>query len=252
MKPSQQFPLLREYVAGVPCDFLSQEQYVAVIRSALSQQALTHIITLNAEMVVMAQADTAFKQAIQQSELIIPDSSGVLWAREYIHHAATLFSFPFSRQQPLTGIDSIFLICKELEQHHGIAYIIGGQESDREKTAKILEEKYPGLRITALNDTTEELGRGIKPSAIFVAFGAPKQTLWIEEHRTKLAQAGIRIAIGIGGAFAMISGRLPRAPYFMRAVHLEWLWRLILEPKRITRIWNAVITFPRIISGYPH
>lgn len=253
MKPSEQFPSPREYIAGVPCDFLSQERYEEAIRTALSQEELTHIVTLNAEMVVRAQTDTIFKHAIEQSELIIPDSSGVVWAREYTKHNTTLFSFFFSHQKPLTGIDSIFLICKEIEHQRGRAYLIGGEESDRAITETLLRNRYPALNIQSLADSQDftTLPKTI-PSAIFVAFGAPKQTMWINEHRTELEHAGIRIAIGIGGAFAMISGRLPRAPKWMRAAHLEWLWRLALEPKRIKRIWNAVVTFPRIISGYPH
>ncbi|HSX24751.1 MAG TPA: WecB/TagA/CpsF family glycosyltransferase, partial [Candidatus Andersenbacteria bacterium] len=252
MNSSGPFQSHREYIAGVPCDFLSQEEYIRAITASLVSHTLTHIVTLNAEMVVLAHHDEKFNKAIHRAELIIPDSSGILWARDYINKKTTLLSFFFSRTMPLTGVESVDSICKEVELLHGSVYLIGGEEYDRKKTAQILQIKYKKLKITILSDLTffnSPLKRGgdQKPSAIFVALGAPKQTMWIEQHRTQLEQAGIRIAIGIGGAFAMISGRLPRAPYWMRKVHLEWLWRLLLEPKRIHRIWNAIIVFPRLI-----
>ncbi|MCE9643498.1 MAG: WecB/TagA/CpsF family glycosyltransferase [Candidatus Andersenbacteria bacterium] len=255
MQSSKQSPSHREYIAGVPCDFLSQPAYAQTTKDALQDNVLTHIITLNAEMIVLAQKDNVFKTAIQHAELIIPDSAGILWARQYARSKTSLLSFFLTKEQPLTGVDSIFLICENLAQQHGIAYLIGGEESDKNKTAEILKEKYQNLEVIPLDDSfleTTSYELQTNPAAIFVALGAPKQTLWVEGRRTQLEQAGIRIAIGVGGAFAMISGRLPRAPKWMRTAHLEWLWRLILEPKRIARIWNAVVIFPKIISGYPH
>jgi len=312
--PSSQSP--RELIAGVPCDFLSHNELVTYITSCLaaddaphastslsinpSPLHLVHIVTLNAEMVVTAQTNNVFKTAIEQAELVIPDGSGILWAREYAKHrhprpdrgststrtwipafalqfggragmTMSLLFFLFSKVKPLTGVDSIFTICEELEKQHGTAYLLGGEEGDRKKTAEMFRKKYPKLTIIALNDETpsssplvrgrerriplltkEGLGEVMKPAAIFVALGAPKQTLWIEEHRTQLEQSGVRIAIGVGGAFAMISGRLPRAPKLFQQLHMEWAWRLMLEPARMKRIWNAVVVFPRLISGYPH
>ena len=255
MQSLEQSPSRREYIVGVPCDFLPQQEYGQALRYALTSKKLTHIVTLNAEMVVRAHRDDAFKKAVQHAELVIPDSFGILWARQYVRNKTSLLSFFFTKEQPLPGVDSIFLICEELAKQHGIAYLVGGEENDRNKTAEILQHKYPKLEVIPLDDSfleTTNYKLQANPSAIFVALGAPKQTLWIEEHRAQLEQAGIRIAIGIGGAFAMISGRLSRAPKWMRTAHLEWLWRLILEPNRIIRIWNAIIIFPKIISGYPH
>ncbi len=250
MLPSEQFQSRREHIAGVPCDFLPRQEYEQALRYALTSGKLIHIVTLNAEMIVLAHRDDAFKKAVQHAELVIPDSSGILWARKYAHNKTSLFSFFFAKEQPLTGIDSIFLICEELAKQNGIAYLIGGEENDRNKTAEILQQKYPKLEVIPLNDgflETTSYKLQTNPAAIFVALGAPKQTFWIEHHRTQLEQAGIRIAIGIGGAFAMISGRLPRAPKWMRVAHLEWLWRLFLEPKRWKRIYNAIIAFPQLI-----
>jgi N-acetylglucosaminyldiphosphoundecaprenol N-acetyl-beta-D-mannosaminyltransferase len=75
-----------------------------------------------------------------------------------------------------------------------------------------------------------------------VAYGAPKQTIWIEQQRGTLSS--VRIAVGVGGAFAMLSENLPRAPRLLRQANLEWLWRLYLEPGRLPRIVQATVQFP--------
>ena len=252
MNSSLAFQSHREVIAGIPCDFLLYEQYQEAIHASLQSKNLTHIITLNAEMVVAAQRDSKFREAIESAQLIIPDSAGIVWAQEYAHKKTSLLSFLFSKAKPITGVDSIFTICEAVEKQHGAIYLLGGEENDRKKTAKIIQQQYPGLKTIQLLISSEPSFARMRNAAIFVALGAPKQTLWIETHRTQLEQAGIRVAIGVGGAFAMISGRLPRAPHWVRAAHLEWAWRLMLEPSRTKRIWNAVVVFPRLIFGYPH
>lgn len=248
------------------CLFLSLPEYRKWLESAIEESSLHHIVTLNAEMILEAAHNEAFKNAVLRAELKIPDGSSMLWAREYLEQRRgggillSLFSFLFSKEQTLTGVDTVYIICDTLEKINGAIYLLGGEKQDAIKTAKILHKKYPGLVITVLSDTealvslkaTSYKLKATAGSALLVAYGSPKQTLWIEQRRDELEKAGIRIAIGIGGAFAMISGRLPRAPKIFRALHLEWLWRLLLEPKRIKRIWNAVIVFPRFIAGYPH
>ncbi len=192
----------------------------------------------------------------------------------------------FSKQQPLTGVDGVFDICEILEQKQGTAYLIGGTDEEQNGTKKVLQKKFKNLKVEVIpspSDREKERmrvksgseatvsaaalsphtnpclpvrqalpvrGEGI--SVAFVALGAPKQTFWIEEHRNELEQAGVKIAIGVGGAFSIIAGRLPRAPKILRDFHLEWLWRLCLEPKRLRRIWNAVVVFPLLVKGYPH
>ncbi|MEK7123532.1 MAG: WecB/TagA/CpsF family glycosyltransferase, partial [Patescibacteria group bacterium] len=89
--------------------------------------------------------------------------------------------------------------------------------------------------------------KNIRADILFAAFGAPKQEKWIFANSAALQSAGVKTAMGVGGAFDIISGRLPRAPLFLRQIGLEWLRRLILEPARIKRIFNAVILFSLMI-----
>jgi N-acetylglucosaminyldiphosphoundecaprenol N-acetyl-beta-D-mannosaminyltransferase len=244
MKSLEQFPLL------LNCEFPTKGEYLSSITDALHKDTLTHIVTLNAEMVVEAQKNEDFKKAVLQAELKVPDGSSMLWARKYIKQkrniAISLIAHLFSPEQPLTGVDSVFDICELVDQIGGAVYLLGGTEEQAEGTLNVLQQKYPTLTIQRVE---EDLPKSSKPVTLFVAYGSPKQTLWIEERRTFLEQAGVRVAVGVGGAFAMISGILPRAPKAMRRFHLEWVWRLILEPKRIQRIWNAVVVFPSLVHS---
>jgi N-acetylglucosaminyldiphosphoundecaprenol N-acetyl-beta-D-mannosaminyltransferase len=78
-------------------------------------------------------------------------------------------------------------------------------------------------------------------NVLLVAFGVPKQDFWITRHAAQLTN--VRIAIGVGGAFDYLSGRIRRAPAVFRRMGLEWLWRVVQEPRRIPRILNATVVF---------
>jgi len=82
----------------------------------------------------------------------------------------------------------------------------------------------------------------IQPDCIFVALGAPRQEEWIRDNISKYPT--VKIAMGVGGSFDFISGRVRRAPIIFRNIGIEWLWRLAVQPWRARRIFNAVIFFP--------
>ena len=90
----------------------------------------------------------------------------------------------------------------------------------------------------------EMINRG-KPDILFVAYGSPAQELWI--HRNLFKLDSVKVAIGVGGAFDFAAGMVKRAPKWVQKIGLEWLWRLIREPKRIKRIWNATYVFIKFI-----
>jgi N-acetylglucosaminyldiphosphoundecaprenol N-acetyl-beta-D-mannosaminyltransferase len=80
---------------------------------------------------------------------------------------------------------------------------------------------------------------------LFVAFGAPNQELWIARNLAKMPS--VKVAMGVGGAFDFIAGKQKRAPQIFRSLGLEWLYRLMREPRRIVRIINAVVVFPFLV-----
>ncbi|MDD3861933.1 MAG: WecB/TagA/CpsF family glycosyltransferase, partial [Candidatus Gracilibacteria bacterium] len=129
-------------------------------------------------------------------------------------------------------------------------YLLGAKEGTAEKVKEILEKKYHKIQIVGTfsgspsPEEEKEITNLIKESnanVLFVAYGAPKQELWIARNIKKMPQ--VKLAIGIGGAFNFIAGILKRAPKFMQKMGIEWLYRLFQEPSRIKRIYNATVKF---------
>ena len=131
--------------------------------------------------------------------------------------------------------------------------MIGGGEGIAENAAENLRKKYLGLQIgtvpqiQSLQRRTVSEGQSLseEQSLLFVALGMPKQEKWINENLKKMPS--VRLAMGVGGAFDFMAGQVPRAPKFLRAIGLEWLWRFFCQPWRIKRIFKAVIIFPYLV-----
>lgn len=242
---------------------IKKSEVESVCRAWLIENRLHHIITLNPEMVVRAQNDKDFRDAVNRADLSVPDGIGILMAHEYLLGIRSFFlsllSHLLKKQRRITGTSIIYLLAALASETDKTMYLLGGLPGDAERTASTLIKRYPGLKIrvgpphTYHSVGSDEILYGLnkcKPDILFVAYGSPAQTMWIERNRVSLPS--VKIAAGIGGAFATISGRLPSAPAWMKSHGLEWLWRLALEPKRLPRIMRATIIFPLIIARQKH
>lgn len=204
------------------------------------------VTTPNPEMIVAAQKNPEFMEALTRADLALPDGSGIVWA---------LKRRGFREAARITGTDMMEALC--MQRDFGPVFLLGAREGVADEAARALARKNPSLRIAGTfagsPDATHdaELRQKIVASgarAIFVAYGAPAQELWIARNLPHLPH--VRLAMGIGGAFDFLAGRVKRAPKLLRSLHLEWLWRLILQPWRIRRIFTAVVVFPlRVISA---
>jgi N-acetylglucosaminyldiphosphoundecaprenol N-acetyl-beta-D-mannosaminyltransferase len=130
-------------------------------------------------------------------------------------------------------------------------FFIGAGSGVADLAAHRLVERFPKARIVGTwAETNADAGndgeaiRRIAASgarAVFVAFGAKGQVTWIDRNRERLAASGVRLAVGVGGAFDYLAGTAPRPPRLIRRVGLEWLWRLAREPWR----WRRQLVLPR-------
>jgi len=224
-----------------------------------------YICTPNPEMLLEARENNKFKKVLNQSLLNIPDGIGILWAASQIKNKASkifaILNLPllaiwprkFKKvlKQRVTGTDLLQEICKKAATNNTKIFFLGAMHGTAEKAAQILEHRYPGLKIVGTHpgspapEERKEIVQIVNETdaeILFVAYGAPKQEIWISETLHKLKK--IRIAIGIGGAFDFVAGNVKRAPKIMQKLGLEWLFRLIQQPSRILRIYNATIKFP--------
>ncbi len=117
-----------------------------------------------------------------------------------------------------------------------------GGLSNYEAIKKALLEKYPELSVAKFSPEYLTVSKPIPYHVVLCNYGAPLQEIILTGLREQ--PGNIRLAMGVGGAFDFLTGRIPRAPKFLRSIGLEWLWRLFQQPKRWRRIWNAVIIFP--------
>lgn len=225
-------------------DPVTAEAALDRILSLLKEGGKHHVVTPNNEMLVEASRHPQFRSVLNAASLRLPDSTGLLFAARMT-----------GQQLPsrVPGVDTVESVCTKLASEHGV-FFLGGKEGVGRRASEVLQRKNPGLRVAGVyegspsKDERDAIIAKINASGahlLLVAFGAPAQDLWIAENLPRLTT--VRVAMGVGGTFDFIAGRIRRAPKLLRVLGLEWLWRLVLQPKRIGRIWNAVIVFPLLV-----
>lgn len=253
-------------------DAFTRKEVLDNIRLFLSSSQGHRIVTLNSEMAVKSEADEEFRDVINSADLSVPDGMGILCAASFLKRkrnrffsdCVSMLLTPFYAilspgkitevlPEKISGIDLIHAICASDFSKGKKIYLVGARSGVAKKAGAVLKEKYPQIEIVGAeegiskNFSGEEneklVGRinSQAPDIIFVALGAPRQEKWISENLKKLPS--VRLAMGVGGSFDVISGNIRRAPGFFQAHNLEWFWRLLLEPKRLRRIYNASFKF---------
>lgn len=205
------------------------------------------IVTANPENLLDGYRDPSYAEVLRRASWRTIDGFG-------IQLVSILRGYQTER---LTGVDLAEGLLHEANRRGWSVAFFGGFEGSGALAAEEWKRRLPGLRVQAWSggavrlDGSEdgttweqrEAMQAAKPDLVFVALGGGmKQERWISRHITSFA--GARAVVGIGGAFDMWSGKLRRASVWLRKMGLEWMWRLWLEPRRIGRIWRAVVVFP--------
>ncbi|MGH9595067.1 MAG: WecB/TagA/CpsF family glycosyltransferase [Bryobacteraceae bacterium] len=243
---------MRIEILGVPIDAVTRTE-ARLKAEKLLQEPGGHLITTpNPEMLVLADKLPPFKSALQQAALAIPDGVGLLYVARKMGTRIP---------ERVAGSDFMLDVAEIASNKRASVYLLGGEKAEVwNEAAAELRRRLPDIRIVGAEsggmigrngDGTWEMDsdlldriRVAGPDILFVAFGHGKQEMWIVDHLKDLPS--VRLAMGIGGTFDFLAGRVKRAPVFLRKAGLEWLWRLVIEPWRIGRIWTAVVVFPRL------
>lgn len=238
---------------GVRIDNVTMLDVLQKIEAYLADGKQHYIVTVNPEFIVRAQSDEEFREILNAADLVVPDGIGVIWAARFLGEQL---------KERVTGVDLIEKI-KNQSRSGGTKFkifLLGGKDG----VADNLAADWPGVvgfceeadGIEPFVRTPIDAGQSCpelitgrigkhQPDILLVALGAPKQEKWISQNLAKLPS--VKVAIGVGGALDLTSGRLRRAPRILQQLGLEWLWRLALEPRRLPRIFNAVIVFPFLV-----
>jgi N-acetylglucosaminyldiphosphoundecaprenol N-acetyl-beta-D-mannosaminyltransferase len=216
----------------VRVDCLDMEGALERIERLVEDRGHHLVATVNPEFVMRAQEDREFARVLESADLCLPDGTGVVWAAR---------RQGCSISEPVPGVDLIpplAAICA----HRGFRlFLLGAEPGVAADLASRLRADHPGLQVAShpgsadpsFDAETLAVIREHQTQVLLVAFGAPKQELWIDRLKDKL---NVSVAIGVGGAFDYLTGRVPRAPVWMRNAGFEWLHRLVRQPWRARRM----------------
>ena len=251
-------------VMGVKFDSVTQKEALDKMFFLLRDGKQHQIVTPNPEILLIARKDEKYRQILNRSSLSIPDGNGVLWAaslgekKSFLNGLWKGFLMIFVPKKSLcplpervTGTDLMDDFLNKILKDN-LAYKVfllgskdGAGKEVMEKFSSCVVGAYEGSPAIEENDKILKIINHASPDVLFVAYGSPAQEKWIYRNLKKMPS--VKVAIGVGGAFDFISEKVSRAPKVLRKFRVEWLWRLLMEPKRIKRIWNAVFVFPYVL-----
>lgn len=226
---------MREFIniLGVPFDVVTMEQAIEKVKGFLYEKGQHIVCTPNPEMVMEAQNDDKLMNILKSADLVVPDGIGVVWASKYSEKKLT---------ERVAGYDLVQKLFDEIKDREHTVYFFGGAPGVSLAAARKMEQKYPHLKIVGGHngyfDEKEEKRilndiKKLSPSILLVGLGSPKQEKWIYEN---IRLTNVKVAIGVGGSFDVMSGKIKRAPDIFCKMGLEWFYRLITQPSRIVRM----------------
>ena len=221
---------------GIPFSNVTFDEVCAAVQRRIRERDPGYIVTPNVDHVCGYQRNMEFRDAYKDAFLVVADGMPILWA-------AKLLGTPLTAK--LSGSDLVPQLSEFAAREGFSIFCFGAAAGVGEHAAKTLADRFPGLRIAgtysppmgfegAMDSTLEALRhlREADADICFVALGSPRQEIWMYRN---CQEVGIPVMIGIGAGLDFAAGRIKRAPVWMQRFGLEWLWRLLLEPRRLWR-----------------
>lgn len=217
---------------GVKIGVWSSQAALQRIEELLAHGGAHRVFFVNAHTLNLAYADPEYRQGLNSADLVLNDGVGV-------EIAARLFGVRF--RENLVGTDFLPKLCALARDRNLSLYLLGSKPGVAEVAATRLQAGFPGLEVVGSHhgyfsrEGEREVIRAIRkaaPDILLVGFGNPLQEQWIVRHQAELE---VPLCIGVGAFIDFVSGRAQRAPQWARVARLEWLFRLIMEPRRLWR-----------------
>jgi N-acetylglucosaminyldiphosphoundecaprenol N-acetyl-beta-D-mannosaminyltransferase len=222
-------------VLGVPFHNVTMDETIAFVHEKIRDRGFHQIATANVDFLVHAIRDKEMQQILCSCDLVIPDGMPILWGARLLGVAL---------KQRVCGVDLVPRLAELCAREGHTMFILGASEQNSQRAAENLKRRYPGLRIVGRYSPPvmplermnhEDMLRRIeraKPDILLVALGNPKQEKWLAMHRDRL---NVPVCIGVGASIDIASGAVKRAPRWMQSSGLEWLYRMVREPKRLVQ-----------------
>lgn len=221
----------RTDVLGVGFDNVTKAEAVERALELIDASEGRYVVTPNPEIVMLAKENPALKEALAGADIVLPDGAGIV-------KGAAILGRPMKEKVP--GIDFACGVMARLAERGGSVYLFGAKPGVAEAAAETLRTKFPGLVISGTSDgyfsddgPIIEKIKDAAPDFLLVCLGAPKQELWMAKMSGKLL---VGLMVGLGGSLDVFAGTVKRAPEAWQKLDLEWLYRLLKEPRRIGRM----------------
>lgn len=201
----------------------------------ISNTKKTIINTINPHSYIVAKKNLTFKKALYNSDILIPDGSGIVLAARYLNK---------EKIQKISGFNMHAHLLESLNNKGGKCFYMGASDNTLKLIKKRIRKEYPNIQVESYSppykqEFTQQENQEIvykinsfNPDLLFIGLTAPKQEIWLDEHKDKI---NFKVAVSIGAVFDFYAGTIKRSPQFFIDIHLEWLPRLLQEPRRLGR-----------------
>lgn len=217
-------------------DNLTMKETLIRIDQLIRQNKNAYVVTPNVDHIIQLERGGELVEAYKHADLILADGKPLIWISKF-------YGTPI--KEKISGSDLFPRLCKMASKKGYKMFFLGAAEGVAAKAAKNLTKRFPGLQVVGtysppigFEKNPEELKKIIKqikeakPHILIVALGCPKQEFFILHHREEL---GVPISLGLGASLDFEAGNIKRAPKWMADSGLEWLYRIIQDPKRLAK-----------------
>lgn len=217
-------------ILGVKIDSLTVSETIDLVEQYVITNTPLHLMGVNADKINEASANPKMLEIINKCGVINADGASVVMASKYLGNPLP---------ERVAGIDLMQDLVELASKKNYSVYLLGAKEEIVKKTGEVLTQKYDNLNIVGYRNgyfkdeewssISKELNK-LNPDFVFVGITSPKKEYLIEYLQNKGLKS---VLMGVGGSFDVISGNIPRAPKWMQKCNLEWLFRVMNEPKRL-------------------
>lgn len=224
-------------VMNVPYHNVSGEEALQRCLALIDEKGRHSVFFLNLECLRIAQTDSEYRDILRSASLVLPDGVGLKAVTKFLGGRV---------KENCNGSDFSPLLMAECARREYKIYLYGGEDGVARRAGEMIRNGIPGIKIAGADhgyEKSEDVIERINASGadiLFAALGAPLQEKWISRNRERL---NVRLCLGVGALFDWLSGHRKRCPPAFRALSLEWLWRIGLEPGRMSKRY--------VINGMP-
>ena len=224
----------------------SEESFYKILNKNLKSNKKMFVVTANPETFMMSENDEEMRKLLLDKDtILVPDGIGIVKVARMINYNVT---------ERIAGIDIANKLLELGNKENKSIYLFGSKQEVIDSMKEVLKEKYPNLELVGASNGYEkdkdkvfEKIAKVKPDIVLVALGIPLQEKLIYKHLNKFDKG---IFVGVGGSFDVISGHKKRAPKIFIKLNLEWLYRILKEPKRLKRFYDSNVKFLFKVKKY--